>query len=121
MPTRDRVQLFVDRVLANDHVAAIEDFYHEDATMRENQERPRGPRSALVEAERRMLARYDGVVSHIVAPFFVDGDDVVIHWIFEFGRRDGSTLRLEEIARQRWQGERIASEQFFYDPAQFTR
>ena len=121
MPSRDRVQAFVDRVLANDHVAAIEDFYHDDATMQENQDRPRGPRSALIEAERRMLARHDGVVSGIVAPFFVAGDDVVIHWIFEFSRRDGSTLRLEEMARQRWRGDCIASEQFFYDPAQFDR
>jgi ketosteroid isomerase-like protein len=120
MPSRERVQAFVDRVLANDHVAAIEDFYHEDATMRENQTRPRGPRSALVESERRMLARHEAVVSHIVPPFFIDGDEVVIHWIFEFSRRDGSILRLEEVARQTWRGERIAAETFFYDPAQFS-
>ena len=28
---------------------------------------------------------------------------------------------VEELAWQRWQGEQIAHEQFFYDPAQFTR
>jgi hypothetical protein len=27
---------------------------------------------------------------------------------------------LEELAYQRWQGDRIAQEQFFYDPAQFV-
>jgi ketosteroid isomerase-like protein len=119
MPSRERVQAFVDRVLANDHTAAIADFYHEDATMRENQQQPRGPRSALIESERRMLSRHNGVASHIIAPFFIDGDDVVIHWVFEFTRRDGSVMRLEEVARQTWRGDRIAAETFFYDPAQF--
>ena len=28
--------------------------------------------------------------------------------------------RMEELAYQRWDGERIAQEQFFYDPAQFA-
>jgi ketosteroid isomerase-like protein len=118
MPSRKRVQEFVERVLANDHTAAIADFYHEDATMRENQQPPRGPRSALIEAERRMLSQHDGVVSQIVTPFFIDGDHVVIHWVFEFTRRDGSVMRLEEVARQTWRGDRIAAETFFYDPAQ---
>lgn len=27
-------------------------------------------------------------------------------------------MRMEEIAWQRWEGERIAEETFFYDPAQ---
>jgi hypothetical protein len=27
---------------------------------------------------------------------------------------------MEELAYQRWDGERIAQEQFFYDPAQFV-
>ena len=30
----------------------------------------------------------------------------------------GTVTRLEELAWQRWEGERIAQEQFFYDPAQ---
>jgi ketosteroid isomerase-like protein len=120
MPSRERVQAFVDRVLANDHVAAIETFYHLDATMQENQSPPRGPRSALVEAERSMLARHAGVVSRIVAPFFIEGDQVVIHWVFEFTRRDGSVMRLEEMARQTWRDDRIVAEHFFYDPAQFA-
>jgi hypothetical protein len=28
--------------------------------------------------------------------------------------------RMEELAYQRWDGERIAEEQFFYDPAQLA-
>ena len=53
-------------------------------------------------------------------PAFVQGDHVAIRWIFEFDWLDGSSSRIEEIAWQRWSGERIASEQFFYDPAQMA-
>ena len=121
MPTRERIEAFVARVSSNAHVQAIEEFYHVDATMQENQAAPRGPRSALVEAEAATLARHKGVVTHLVRPVFVDGDESVIHWIFEFTRPDGSVMRIEELAHQVWRGDRIATERFYYDPAQLKR
>jgi hypothetical protein len=42
----------------------------------------------------------------------------VIHWVFEFTARDGAAIRLDELALQRWQGDRIAQERFYYDPIQ---
>ena len=50
----------------------------------------------------------------------MNGDHVVIRWIFRFDRRDGSVVQMEELAWQRWEGERIAEETFFYDPAQLV-
>lgn len=47
-----------------------------------------------------------------------DGDHVAIRWIFEFVGNDGKTTLMEQLARQRWRGGRIAEEQFFYDLAQ---
>jgi hypothetical protein len=38
--------------------------------------------------------------------------------IFRFEWTDGTVTRMEELAYQHWEGERIAEEQFFYDPAQ---
>jgi hypothetical protein len=38
--------------------------------------------------------------------------------VFRFEWQDGTVTLMEELAYQRWQGERIAQEQFFYDPAQ---
>jgi ketosteroid isomerase-like protein len=118
MPSRERVARFVERVLSNEHVRAIEEFYHEDATMQENLTPPRGPRSALVEAEQRMLRAHKSVITKSNGPVFVDGDHSVIHWIFEFTRTDDSVMRIEELAYQTWRGDRIAAERFYYDPAQ---
>jgi hypothetical protein len=38
--------------------------------------------------------------------------------VFEFEWPDDTATRMEELAYQRWEGERIADETFFYDPAQ---
>ena len=49
---------------------------------------------------------------------FVSGDNAVIRWIFQFEWLDGTMTHMEELAYQRRDGERIAEETFFYDPAQ---
>lgn len=36
----------------------------------------------------------------------------------EFTRPDGKMLRMDELALQRWRGEKVVEERFFYDPAQ---
>jgi hypothetical protein len=51
-------------------------------------------------------------------PVFVDGDMVVIPWVFHFEGVDGTFTHREELAYQRWEAERIAREWFFYDTAQ---
>ena len=86
--------------------------------MRENQDAPRVGRELHVANERRVLARAKSVRSQCVRPVLVNGSNVVIRWIFEFERLDGTVTHMEELAYQRWEGERIAEEQFFYDPAQ---
>jgi hypothetical protein len=42
---------FVSMVVSGDHVAAISDFYHNDATMQENRNEPRCGRDNLMAHE----------------------------------------------------------------------
>ena len=120
MPTAATLERFIARVENNAHVEAIEEFYTEDASMRENTNPPRVGRDVLVAHERVALARARSVRSRCVRPVLVDGDVVVVRWIFRFEGHDGRVRELEELAYQRWRGERIVQEQFFYDPAQFV-
>ena len=120
MPSQTTLSAFIACVESNAHVEAIRDFYTEGATMQENNSPPRVGRELLMAHEAAALARAASVRSECVRPVLVNGDTVVIRWIFEFTGHDGSTRRLEELAWQRWEGERIAQEQFFYDPAQFV-
>lgn len=118
MPSRERVAAFVALVEANRHVEAIETFYHPHASMQENQQPPRVGRDALVAGERRMLAS-NRVHTHPADVVLVDGNRSVVRWRFQFTPIEGGpTLVLKELALQRWEGDRIAEEQFFYDPAQ---
>ncbi|MBW8777716.1 MAG: nuclear transport factor 2 family protein [Burkholderiales bacterium] len=118
MPSPQTLERFIAMVESNDHVQACELFYTEQSTMQENQGTPRIGRDAHVANERQVMARAESVTSTCVRPVLVDGDHVVIRWIFRFAWRDGSVTRMEELAWQRWEGERIAEETFFYDPAQ---
>lgn len=121
MPSTEVLERFIARVESNAHAEAIEEFYTEGASMQENNAAPRVGRDNLVAHERKLLSRAKSVRSRCVRPVFVSGDRVVIRWIFEFDWRDGSSTRMEELAYQRWEGERIAEEQFFYDPAQLAK
>jgi len=120
MPSSQALERFIARVESNAHVQAIEEFYTEGASMRENMNPPRVGRDALAANERAVLARVRSVQSRCVRPVLVDGDLVVVRWIFRFEGNDGRVRELEELAYQRWEGDRIAQEQFFYDPAQFV-
>jgi ketosteroid isomerase-like protein len=70
--------------------------------------------------EKATLAAFKEVRTTVVEPVFVNGDHVVIHWIFEFVRDDGGVVRIEELAHQRWTGSKMAEERFYYDPAQMA-
>src|SRR5262245_15077981 len=118
MPTRERVQEFIALVEGGEYVRAIEDFYHPESSMQENGEPPRVGRQKLIEHERAVLAALHGMRTRRVETFLVDGDRVVINWVFEMTGRDGKVKTLDELALQTWNGDRIACERCYYDPAQ---
>jgi hypothetical protein len=118
MPSIETLDRFIARVERNAHAEACEKFYTEQSTMQENQSAPSVGRDAHVANERKVLARARSIVSKCVRPVLMQGNIVVIRWIFHFEWLDGSVTHMEELAYQRWEGERIAEETFFYDPAQ---
>lgn len=117
MPERQRLDHFISVVVSGDHVGAIRDFYTADATMRENLAEPRRGRDALMAHEQKALDRVLEVITHQPGVIVLDGDHVAINWVFDFVGKDGVKRRIEEVALQRWEGDRIAEERFFYDSA----
>jgi hypothetical protein len=118
MPSRETVEAFVAQVVSGDHVGAIRDWYLDDAWMQENQAEPRRGRDVLMGQEAATLARAESVVTEILAPPLIAGDQVALRWRFSFRFKGGRGMRMEEVAWQTWRGDRIAEETFFYDPAQ---
>lgn len=120
MPSLSTVERFVQLVEEGRTVEAMVRYYAEHASMQENQAAPRVGKRALIEHEEAALASIAALKATCIRPIFVSGDFVVLRWAFEIEDKRGKTMRFEELAHQRWQGELIAQEQFFYDPAQFT-
>jgi hypothetical protein len=118
MPTIDTLDNFIARVEQNAHVEAVEEFYTENSTMQENQAPPRIGRAAHAANERKVVVRAKSITSQCMRPVFVNGDRVIIRWKFRFVWRDDSITEMDELAYQRWEGERIAEETFYYDPVQ---
>jgi hypothetical protein len=120
MPSPHRVQSFVETVTSGDFVGAIERFYTPGASMRENMAAPRVGRDGLVAWERGVMSAFKSIEAELVSPTMVEGDHAAVHWRFRFSPAAGPERVLEEIAWQRWEGDFIAEETFFYDPAQIA-
>jgi len=121
MPTRDRVQAFVSMVEAGRFVEAIREFYTEDATMQENLGEIRAGRDALAASEEVVLQSVKSIATRPGSTFAIDGDRVIVHWVFDIEPAQGKTYALDELAYQTWRGDRIAQERFYYDPVQTRR
>src|ERR1700744_3612354 len=122
MPTRATVKAFTAKVISGDLLGAVRDWYHDDAWIQENQAQPlQGGRDALMKREAAMMERTQSVRTELLGGPAIDGDQVAIRWRFTFAFKDGGKLRQEEVAWQTWRGEKIATETFFYDPAQRSK
>ena len=119
MPKIETLEHFISMVECNEHDKAIEKFYTLDASMQENQSEPRVGRDNLVANEKNTLLKVKSLVSKCLRPYFINGDYVVIQWYFRFEWKDGSISEIEEMSRQKWDGELISQEKFFFDPKQF--
>ncbi len=119
MPSLQVVEEFVALVEASRGIDALERFYADDARVRENQGEPRVGKPALLAGETAAQAAVTDMTARCIRPLLVAGDVVVLRWVFAYRDSKGRAVRFEELAYQRWRGDTIADEQFFYDPAQF--
>jgi ketosteroid isomerase-like protein len=121
MPTRERVRALIDLVERGRFIDALDSFYHQDASIQENLDPPRHGLDTLVRGEQRVMAAHREIQTRPARMVLVEGDRVVINWIFDFVDHEGRAFTLDELALQLWRGERIIEERFYYDPAQRGR
>jgi hypothetical protein len=120
MPSRDAVEALAAEIEAGRYVQAIERFYADDASMQENGGAPRVGRQLLMDGEARVMSAFASILARRQGPALIDGDHVASRWHFTFTARDGTVKTMDEIAWQRWTGDKVAEERFFYDPAQMA-
>ena len=95
---------------------AFEEFYADDVVMQENLNPPTVGKAANRERERGFVSWVAQVHESRANEVLVDGDDVVIHWTMEYTTTDGQRIRSDQLALQKWRGDRIVRERFVYDP-----
>lgn len=117
-PSNALVRAFIKRVEQGDYVGAIAHYYHDDATVQENQDEPRRGRNALIAHEMDLLVRYGHIPLRKVERFAINGNMVFINWQFELNTACLGKRLFDEVAMQVWDGDRIRSERYYYDPAQ---
>ena len=117
-PSMSLVRSFIRRVEQQDYVGAIAHFYHDDASVQENQDAPRVGRGALIAHEMDLMVRYGSIPVRKVERFAINGNTVFINWIFELNTPSLGKRVFDEVAMQHWDGDRIRRERFYYDPQQ---
>ena len=119
MPTRTQVAQLVRLVESNRILDAIDEFYDDNVSMQDNHNPPVVGKDANRERER---AFFGGITVHgnRALSVAIDGEQVVIHWLFEFTGADGKRHRLDQLSHQDWRDGRIVRERFYYDSARIA-
>ena len=96
---------------------AFEQYYHEDVVMIEANGERREGKTANREAEKKFLASVQewhggGVVA--IASNEEEGITMVESWM-DVTYQGGMRMKAEQIARQKWQGDQIIEERFYYN------
>jgi len=95
---------------------AMDEFYADPVSMRENSDPPTEGLAANIERERRFLAgvkQWHGTRWHAQAVNESQGVSF-LEYAFEFTNQEGDTVTYEQAAVQRWEGGRIVSERFYH-------
>jgi hypothetical protein len=117
MPSRERVAALIALVEEGMLIDALHEFYAEDAQSQDNQDPQLQGRQRLIAQAQHLLRSVRGLRIR-AADWRLDGDRTRIRWVYEFTGHDGRRHRQEEIAQQRWRGDRIVDEHIQYDPVQ---
>ena len=120
MPTKQRVQDLISYVERGRFPEGIAEFYADDVVMQDNLNPPTVGKAANVERERGFVAYIAELHESRALDVIVDGDRAVIHWLLDFTGTDGKRSRLDQLAFQLWDGDRIVRERFVYDSATVT-
>ena len=116
MPTKTRVQDLVALVEQGRIIEAIEEFYADDVVMQESNGTATAGKAANLERERAFFGSITDARTRAL-DVAVDGDRAAINWLFEYTGADGRRYRMDQVALQRWQDDRVVHERFYYDSA----
>ena len=117
MSNKDKVSEMYGMIGQGKALDAFEKFYHEDVTMIEATGDVRRGKAANREFEQNWFNSVQEVHGGGVNAITADeeaGVTMVETWT-EMTFKDGKRMKMEEVARQKWQDGQIIEEKFYYD------
>ena len=92
----------------------LERFYADDVVMQENLAAPTVGKAANRERERRFYGSVGRVNELRLHAAGASGDVTFSEWTFDLTLKDGSSVRLDEVAVRRWRDGQVVHERFYY-------
>ena len=92
---------------------ALDEFYADDVRMQDGNQPPTVGLSANREREVQFLENIKDWKGFEVLSIAAEGDTSFAETTMEFTTQDGTEVRLEQIARARWQDGKIVDERFY--------
>lgn len=120
-PIRENVESLIQQVEQGNLLGAFDTFYADNVSMRENTAAPTVGKAANRAREEQFIASVAEVHEVRAKRWLVDGDRAVIEWDLEYTAKDGTRIRMEQIAAQTWENGKITDERFFYDTASVVK
>ncbi|MBK6578284.1 MAG: hypothetical protein IPG17_19205 [Sandaracinaceae bacterium] len=117
MSLREQLTQFIQLVESGQSVAAIERFYADDAVVFENHELARAGRAKCAAYEQEAVAKQAEPPRTRAISLACDDTTgrAFVEWLIRWKTAEGTWMRLEEVAAQRWSGDRIVEERFYYE------
>ena len=117
MSLREQLTQFIQLVESGQSVAAIERFYADDAVVFENHELARAGRVKCAAYEQEAVAKQAEPPRTRAISLACDDTTgrAFVEWLIRWKTAEGTWMRLEEVAAQRWSGDRIVEERFYYE------
>ena len=113
----EKVKTIYDMIFSGQLLDAFEQYYHDDVVMqeatgvvREGKEKNRGYEQQFLDSVQEI---HGGGVDGIAANE-EDGVTMVESWM-DVTFKDGNRVKLEQVAVQRWEGDLVIHERFYYN------
>jgi hypothetical protein len=117
MPSAETVNRLLEAVGQGRIIEAFDEFYAENVVMQENSEPATEGFAANRAREEQFVAYVKEVKDGSFGPVIIDGDNVAYQSMMDFMGVDGTRIRKTQVAIQKWEGDKIVHERFFYDTA----
>ncbi len=113
---KENVQALNQEILNGNILGAFEQFYAEHCVMQENDQQPREGKDANREYEKGFV---DAVEQwHNAQVLSVNTDEEAgtsaVEWLFDFSLKGGPRVQRKQVAVQRWEGDKIVQENFYF-------